>query len=285
MDLAPAPAYAETVLVVFSDLDGTLLDPARYDFNPARPALEALRQTGVPFVLVSSKTRAEMEHWRRRLGNRDPFVVENGGAIYVPQGYFPFALPGAVRREGYDVIELGKPYAELVKALDEAAAETETPVLGFYRMTVGQIRRRTALPLTLARLAKQREYDEPFEIRGTARPEPLLAALERRGLRWTRGGRFYHVLGDNDKAGAVDMLIGLYRRVQANLRVAGLGDARNDVSFLRLMNEAFVVLSPAAREIQDAVPGARITSAPGPRGWNEAVLSLLHASPRSEMVP
>jgi hypothetical protein len=69
----------------------------------------------------------------------------------------------------------GQPYAELVKALDEAAAETETPVLGFYRMTVGQIRRRTALPLTLARLAKQREYDEPFEIRGTARPDPLLA--------------------------------------------------------------------------------------------------------------
>lgn len=285
MDRAPAATYAETVLVVFSDLDGTLLDPARYDFDPARPALETLRQTDVPLVLVSSKTRAEMEYWRRRLGNAEPFVVENGGAIYIPHGYFPFALPGTVRREGYDVIELGKPYAELVRALDEAAAETGTPVLGFYRMTVGQIRRRTGLPPALARLAKQREYDEPFQIRGSEQPDSLLEALERRGLRWARGGRFYHVLGDNDKASAVHMLIGLYRRVHENLRTAGLGDAWNDVSFLRLMNEAFVVLSPAAREIQGAVPGARITSAPGPEGWNEAVLSLLHATPRSEMVP
>jgi len=283
--MGPAPAYAESVLVVFSDLDGTLLDPATYDFSAAQPALDALRKSAIPLVLVSSKTRAEMEHWRRRLGNAHPFVVENGGAIYAPEGYFPFDLPGAVRRQGYQVIEFGKPYAELVHALEEAAKETRTPVLGFYRMTVGQIRRRTALPLALARLAKQREYDEPFTISGKARPEPLLEALERRGLRWTRGGRFYHVLGDNDKARAASTLIELYRRVHRNLRTVGLGDAWNDVSFLRLMDEAFLLLSPAAREIQAAVPGARITSAPGPWGWNEAVLSLLHAPPRSEMVP
>ncbi|MGB9606864.1 MAG: hypothetical protein ACPL88_13400, partial [Bryobacteraceae bacterium] len=59
--------YAWGVLAVFSDLDGTLLDTARYDFTPALPALAALRRHGFPLVLVSSKTRAEMEYWRRRL--------------------------------------------------------------------------------------------------------------------------------------------------------------------------------------------------------------------------
>ncbi len=68
--------------LVATDLDGTLLDRETYDFAPARPALDALRERGVPLVLVSSKTRAEMEPLAeasapgaRRAGS----VVENGG--------------------------------------------------------------------------------------------------------------------------------------------------------------------------------------------------------------
>ena len=277
--------YGESVLVVFSDLDGTLLDAATYDFQPAQPALDALRESGIPLVLTSSKTRAEMEYWRRRLDNQHPFVVENGGAIYVPEGYFPFSLPGAIRREGYEVIELGRPYLELVRALDEAAEETGIPVLGFYRMRVGQIRGRAKLPLAMARLAKQREYDEPFEIRGSHPPDPLLRAIERRGLRWTRGGRFYHVMGENDKARAVSLLIEAYRRIEPELYTVGLGDALNDVEFLRPVDIAVIVRSPAADEMQAALPAARVTQAPGPEGWNEAIRSVLESCHHSEMVP
>ncbi len=285
MARAGAARYAEVVLVVFSDLDGTLLDPASYDFSPAAPALEALARRRIPLVLVSSKTRAEMEHWRRRLENAHPFVVENGGAVYVPQGYFPFALQGAVKREGYEVLELGRPYAELVAALEEAAGQTGTRVMGFHRMTIGQIRRRTRLPLALARLARQREYDEPFEIAGRAPAEPLLKALEQSGLRWTRGGRFYHVTGENDKAAAVRALVDAYRRACGEVRTVGLGDAWNDLEYLRLMDIAIIVAGPAAGQMLAALPGARVTPQPGPAGWNQTVLEVLASHGASEMVP
>jgi len=78
--------------VVISDLDGTLLDPESYSFDAALPALELLRAKGIPLVLCSSKTRREIEVYRQRLGNREPFIFENGGGICLPKGCFRFRL-------------------------------------------------------------------------------------------------------------------------------------------------------------------------------------------------
>ena len=86
------PSGTPAPFIVFSDLDGTLLDGDDYSHDQALPALRLLRRRNIPLVLCTSKTRAEVEFHRRRLANRDPFVVENGGAVYVPEGYFPFPV-------------------------------------------------------------------------------------------------------------------------------------------------------------------------------------------------
>ena len=80
-------------LVIFTDLDGTLLDARNYSWRAAQPALDQLRRRRVPVVFCTSKTRAEILPLREELRNADPFVAENGGAIYVPRSYFPFPLP------------------------------------------------------------------------------------------------------------------------------------------------------------------------------------------------
>jgi hypothetical protein len=98
------------LLVVFSDLDGTLLDHTTYEFGAARVALDRLHDEGVPLVLCTSTTRAEVEPLPIALGNRDPFIVENGGGVYVPAAYFPFEIEGADVRDGYRVVPLGDPY-------------------------------------------------------------------------------------------------------------------------------------------------------------------------------
>ncbi len=79
-------------VVVFSDLDGTLLEIGDYPLREAEPALQRLRSEGIPLVLCTSKTFAEVEWYRDRLRNTHPFIVESGGAIYIPKGYFPFSF-------------------------------------------------------------------------------------------------------------------------------------------------------------------------------------------------
>ena len=120
--------------IVFSDLDGCLLDRRTFSAEAARPAVDALAEAGIPLVFCTSQTRAEVEHHRRILDNDDPFVVENGGAIFIPRGYFPF--PHALTRTegGYAVVELGVRYERLVRLFQDIRRTTGLDLRGFSDM-------------------------------------------------------------------------------------------------------------------------------------------------------
>ena len=195
--------------VVFTDLDGTLLDSGNYSFNAALPALAHLKERSIPWIIVTSKTRAEVEYWRRVLNNNHPFIVENGGAAFVPANYFPSVVRGH-SRNGYMVMEWGAPYERLTSALDSASRASQCAVTGFHHMTPAEVAAACDIPLEQAALAKVREYDEPFRILDQSRSEQLFASIKRQELQYTRGGRFWHITGLNDKAGAVGELIELF---------------------------------------------------------------------------
>ncbi len=261
--------------LLITDLDGTLLDHDTYSFEAARPALKILKERRIPLVLCTSKTRAEVEVWRMRLGNRDPFIVENGGAVFIPAGLFPFATASTPTIGEYHVLELGTPYTKLVEALGAAASESGCRLLGFSDMTAQQVAEACGMSVEAADLAKKRDYDEPFLIRDIDRTDRLLTAIKKRGFHWTRGGRFHHIIGENDKAKAVELLVRLYRELDPELVTIGLGDGPNDVSFLLKVDLPILIRTPLVDQLRAAVPRARVTQYPGPRGWNEAVVKAL----------
>lgn len=263
------------MVIVFSDLDGTLLDLHSYSFEGARPALDLLRTLAVPLVLCTSKTRAEVETWRARLDNGHPFIVENGAALYVPRDYFAKQFDPVVVRGEYAVIEIGRRYTDILEILRAASRETGCRVRGFHAMSVGEISTACALPIDQSALAKKREYDEPFEIlEGDQRL--LLQAIEKCGGRWTRGGRFHHVHGNNDKAHCVRLLTHYYERNSRQPVVTvGLGDSLNDAGFLNSVNIPVILASPDTQELRVLVPKARVVVPGGPEGWNSIILQIL----------
>jgi mannosyl-3-phosphoglycerate phosphatase len=261
--------------VLFTDLDGTLLDRDHYTYEAAAPALWELRRQRVPVVFCSSKTRAELEYWRTRLENHHPFIAENGGAIFVPQGYFPFPISHTREYSDYEVIELGSPHQELLDCLQTASEESDCRVLGFHIMTAAEISLHSGLPLEQAQLAKEREYDEPFLILDLERAPLLLSAIESHGKQWTRGGRFYHILGQCHKGRAVQTLANIYGKLGEPVITIGLGDRFNDAALLNSVDFPIIVWSKVASLVKTEVPNAKITDAAGPSGWNEAVLEAL----------
>ena len=270
-------AVTHPALVVVTDLDGTLLDHDTYAFDAARPALEQLRRGDVPVVLCTSKTRAEAERLRLAMDNTHPFIVENGGAVVIPDGYFSFPIEAerAEVRGEMTVVVIGDTYTDLVRTLARASRETGVRVRGFADMNDIEVAEATGLPVDQASLARQREFDEPFEVLDGHDATPLLEAIVRLGKRWTAGGRFFHITGASDKARAVRVLADLYRRERGHITTMGLGDAPNDVAFLREVDVPVVVASPRSVEVAREVPGATVTRLTGPAGWNEAVLALL----------
>jgi len=263
-----------TNLVIFTDLDGTLLDHYTYDWSPARPALERLDRTGTPLVLVSSKTRPEIEALRRAMGNRHPFVTENGGAVFIPDDYDLDLPRDAVQMDEYRVLVLGRPAAEIAVAFDQLAARL--PVRALSRMTIPEIVALTGLTPDQAAGAKNREFGEAFVLDDPAAGEEKLAgAVRDLGLRLTRGGRFYHLLGENDKGRAVSLLADLYRRKNQKLITAAIGDSPNDRPMLAVVDRPFLVARPDGGHAEIDRPGLTRIPLAGPAGFNQAVLALL----------
>jgi mannosyl-3-phosphoglycerate phosphatase family protein len=270
-------------LVVFSDLDGCLLDRETYAHEPARPALALLRRRGIPLVLCSSKTQAEVEYYRAILGLRDPFIVENGGAVLIPAGYVPSARTPTGGGGPYFTAELGIPYARVSESLREIRRATGLGLFGFGDMSVQEVALLTGLEPAAARRAMARRYDEPFIAALRAdQLQRLEAEVCRRGLRLTRGGRLYHLSGRHTKGLGVDLLARIYRSRSPKLMTVGLGDGANDLAMLERVDIP-VVIPRAPSRVDPALAGRpwRVAPAPGPAGWGAALLDLLaqHGAP------
>lgn len=266
-------------IVIFTDLDGTLLDAETYSFDAARPALALIARLGIPLICTSSKTRAEIEVLRRELDNHHPFISENGGGVFIPPGYFPGAgpAPGAAIG-GYDALLLGRPYAEIRSRFAELRDAHRARVRGFGDMSAAEVATLTGLGEAEAALARQRDFEEPFVFDGPPDPD-FMEAIEMRGLHWTQG-RMFHILGDHDKGRAVRLLLDRYRGAYGDVTSIGLGDGYNDLPMLGTVDHAVLVRHPDGSpndgfDPRIALPGLIKTTLPGPAGWNAAVQQLL----------
>ena len=260
--------------IIITDLDGTLLHPKTYSFAEAQPALQLIQERGIPLILCSSKTRAELEVYRERLRNRHPFVSENGGGIFIPEGYFPFPVEGGVTRDGYWVISLGTPYDEIRRRFCELRSELGIRATGFGDMTPGEVASLTGLSQDEAVLALAREYEEPFVFEGPP-DERFFQAIESSGLRWTQG-RFYHLMGNHHKGKAAELLRTMFDRQHGPVTIVGLGDSLNDLAFLLAVDRPVLMRrADGSYDPRINIPGIYRTNKTGPAGWNEAVLKLL----------
>ncbi|MEW6264352.1 MAG: HAD-IIB family hydrolase [Thermodesulfobacteriota bacterium] len=261
-------------LVVFTDLDGTLLDHHSYSYAPARPALERLKESGTPLVMVSSKTRLEIEVLRAELDNRDPFIPENGGAVFLPPGCGLDPPAGMEVAGEYRVTRFGQSREEITPALETLAGRW--PIRALSQMNMEEVMAWTGLTRPRALTARRREFGEAFLVDAPEVDEARLAAdVAALGLELTRGGRFYHLLGGNDKGRAVSWLIALYRAKHPGLLTAAFGDAPNDRPMLAAVDRAFLVAMPDGRYRPMDLPGLTKVPRPGPAGFNQSVLELL----------
>lgn len=272
---------ARPPFVLFTDLDGALLDADTYRYDVARSALDRLREHAIPLIVCTSKTRAEVEPLRIQLDNHEPFIVENGGALYIPDGYFPDPLPGSNARDGYRVIEMGVPYPRLRKGLRRIEEQVGAPLVGFGDMTVERVVQATGLAHRDAELARQREYDEPFLIEDSHMPVQWICKAARQfGLTVVSGNRFHHLVCGTDKGWACRVLIDGYRKEWGAVSTAGIGDSASDFPMLEIVDRPFLVERSGGGHAEGCeVEGLARVQGIGPAGWVEAVTQLLGPGP------
>jgi mannosyl-3-phosphoglycerate phosphatase len=263
--------------VVFTDLDGTLLDHGDYSFTAAKPALELIRELGIPLVVCTSKTRAEVETILIDLGISGPFIVENGGGIFFPGDYPGLPADGFVKAGKYLCLPFGVPYSRIRNFIEEAAHGFS--IRGFGDMDVEEVSRLTGLPHDKASLAKLREFTEPFILGDEDELEALARDAERRGLAITRGGRFFHCMGrGNDKGKAVNAMTAILSDIlKAEITTIAFGDGPNDFSMLRQATIPVLIPHEDGTCEELDMEGLIHAGQPGSRGWNDAALQVIGA--------
>jgi mannosyl-3-phosphoglycerate phosphatase len=263
--------------LIFTDLDGTLLDHDTYSWKPADQALKAAGKAGVPVIFCTSKNRSEIEAIRERMGNRHPFIAENGEAFFIPEGCFRRRPAGAKKKGRYLVIELGKPYKELREVM-KRMQKKGLKVRGFGDMTNKEVSRLTGLTEKESGLARKREYDEPFLIEKRAHESKVRTFIRKQGLQVTKGGRFWHLASGSGKGLAVKMLTSMYgTEVDITPVTAGLGDSPNDFSMLRAVHVPYLLQGSGGKHAP-APEGFIRVDRKGPEGWNIAVLKFMGES-------
>lgn len=259
-----------SAIVLFTDLDGTLLD-AGYRPGPATEALARLNAAGVPVVFCSSKTRFEQAALRAELGVGGPFVVENGSAVYVPP-----PCPDLPTRGGLGVHVLGVRAARCRDAARTLRTRLGVRFRGFSEMTATEVSDVTGLDEPAAERARSREYSETLVGLTEADAALLAEALAVQGLRLLPGGRHHTVSGGGaDKGAALRWLRARLRAASGDpgLEAVAVGDSQNDVGMLAAADRAFLVARPDGRW-PDAPAATRLAGV-GPKGFAELANRLL----------
>ncbi|WP_376872874.1 HAD-IIB family hydrolase [Albirhodobacter sp. R86504] len=250
-------------LIVFSDLDGTLLDHDTYSWEAARPALEALRRRNIPLILASSKTAQEIAPLREEMGfSHCPAIVENGAGL-LPENN---TLDTETTTSG--------DYADIIAALNRITPSMRTLYEGFNDLDDAGVAHLTGLSVSGARAAKARQFSEPGIFSGTPFERArFIAELAEQGVSVTQGGRFLTLSKGATKA---DQIATIKARLAPQARSIALGDAPNDLAMLGACDIGVIIPNPAQADNLDMKTQA-FQRAPceGPEGWAKFMLDHL----------
>lgn len=257
---------------IFTDLDGTFLNHDDYNYVDSKEALKKIESEKIPLVFTTSKTKIEVELLQKKVGIKEPFITENGAAIFFPKDYYGFDFTFLEKFDDYFVLQLGLNYSQIVEFYNKY--KNEFSLFGFSDMSIEQISQFTGLSNEDAKFSKQRDFTEPFILKDESKLENLEKLANNHGIKITKGGRFYHLIGENqDKGKAVKIAIEIFQKFYGEeIYSLGLGDGENDIAMLENVKVPIIIKNHEDKYINVRLENIQKSTFKGSKGFNEMVL-------------
>ncbi|MGR8929193.1 MAG: HAD-IIB family hydrolase [Gammaproteobacteria bacterium] len=270
-------AHLDPKVLIYTDVDGCLLDHYSYSFEPAKKLLKELHELNIPVIPASSKTEAELLYLRSQWNNEHPFIIENGAAVFIPNRYFPKAPSESELVGDLWIKRFTCPRQHWLKLIKRTQSD-QTKIKTFADATTADIASLTGLAEDAASRASRRQFGEPIAWQGTEQGrERFISELRQSGATVTQGGRFLHVSGDCDKGKAMRWLTAIYKTAFGQpVTTIAIGDSQNDIGMLESADIAVLIPSPTHDLPRLRKPKHMYTaSQQGPHGWTESVSMIL----------
>ena len=243
---------------MFTDIDGTLVDINTAEYGKETDKLiHLIKERNIPLILTSAKTRLEQNKIREDLGLFDPFIVENGGALVIPKGYFPdYALRdikypvretqetknGAKDVNHEIIVELGKSADYIRARLSDIRKKYNINFTGVADISVEKLSNLALISKEQAQRMAQRNYGETILQIQSEDIERFIKYVQEDGMKVIHGGRFFDVTVGTDKGIAVGILKKLFKdKFHNNVTFFGIGDSANDIPMLNHMDIPILV--------------------------------------------
>jgi len=251
---------------VVSDVDGTLMDHS-YDLSPAKETIKKLQELSIPVILCTSKTAAEVKVIRQELNLTDPYIVENGAAIY-----------GETLKKVNGQIILGKKYKTLEEILNYISKEIDYKLIPLNNISDQEATELTGLKGNSLDLMRDRHWSMPFLNPPCFLEKKINIACKKYKVEVFKGNRMSHLLSTNSNKGKAINALKKYSD-KHNIQIIGLGDSPNDLPLL--LNSDIRIVIPGIEgpnsNLLDQLKDLDhiLASEPNGYGWKKEINKLI----------
>ena len=255
-------------LIIFTDLDGSLLHRDNFKFDVIKDYIKDLIDDGIIIIPNTSKTEKEIEEFIKELGINLPFISENGSSIHglnLINNNFPNKI--VLSREKFELIEIfNSNVPEKLKAkckfISDMNSNQQIDILGLQKNNLKN--------------ALNRNYTIPFLFEGDQiEKKKLLKILKSFSLTMQEGGRVFN-LGDNtDKGKSMNQVLKIYKKIESKIKVIAVGDNSNDLDMLRNSDIPCLVFNDRFTQDQINIDNLIFSNKPSPEGWADVIKTAL----------
>ena len=252
---------------IVTDLDGTLMDED-YDITPAKKTLKTLAELNIPVIPCTSKTASEVRHFRKENALTDPFIVENGAAVY-----------GCYEQNSSEwELILGKSYTELKTILFNISKKVNYHLTPLNDLSKNQIFELTGLSDQGITRALDRCWSVPFLNPPDDIFENVKFICDFYNVHVFKGNRMSHLLSSESHKGKAVNKLKVYLQ-NNDVKIIALGDSQNDLPLLEYADIAIVIPGKNGpnKYLQNGIDNGsfRLANAPHAEGWANSVQDII----------
>ena len=255
-------------ILIFTDLDGSLLHRDTFKFEEIKDYIKQLLSKGIFIIPNTSKTEKEILEFNNELGSNLPYICENGAAIKGLE-----LLNSNLPKE----LILSKEKNNITKIFEKSVPiDLQSKCKWLSNMDKKKQSSIFGLKDEQLKMALDRKYTIPFIFEGRKNEKnKLFKIVKNKELALQEGGRVINLTDKVNKAKALQVFVRFYKKYQKNVKTIAVGDNYNDLEMLKISDFPCLVFNDQFTLDEIPINNLIITNKPSPEGWADVIKMAL----------